>query len=364
MIKIITTVSEARALRKEWNTLARYDTRDGFFKTWEWNIGWFEYIGVKKSAKLFIITVRNEQGKLIGLAPFCRYIYQDLGFRLQAIMPMGREIVSGDYLDILTDPISKNEVLNSVLEVLYQYRNIWDIVLLAELLVDSETLSKVLSWRKQNNFLFKLQEQRICPYAQLPNTYEEFWNKLSSKMRNNIKRRTKKIKNAGMLLDVFQGIETIEYLDWLFELHKKRWLKNNFLGNFEKSGFKEFIKWICNNLLPPAQVLLYCLHKDNQPIGCQLVFDWHKVRIFYQCGRDPAYNKWGIGQLLITEAIKDAINRGIKFIDFLRGDEKYKKDWCPLTRISVTACIGHGIKTWFYFKTEKLKNFLKNIICK
>ena len=48
---------------------------------------------------------------------------------------------------------------------------------------------------------------------------------------------------------------------------------------------------------------------------------------FYQCGMHPGWVRYGLGQVLIGNALEQTIAAGRATFDFLRGDESYKSDW-------------------------------------
>jgi CelD/BcsL family acetyltransferase involved in cellulose biosynthesis len=47
----------------------------------------------------------------------------------------------------------------------------------------------------------------------------------------------------------------------------------------------------------------------------------------YQIGFDPKLKRMSPGAIIIAHAIQEAISRGLKEFDFLRGSESYKYRW-------------------------------------
>ena len=63
----VTTLEGFRALEPEWNALLQRSDADTIYLTWEYLTTWWEVFG--KIRELWILTARDEGGKLIGLAP-------------------------------------------------------------------------------------------------------------------------------------------------------------------------------------------------------------------------------------------------------------------------------------------------------
>ncbi len=55
------------SIQYQWNQLLKESDNDNIFLTWEWVYTWWEVFGGE--SELFIITVKNDKGDLIGIAP-------------------------------------------------------------------------------------------------------------------------------------------------------------------------------------------------------------------------------------------------------------------------------------------------------
>lgn len=68
-----------------------------------------------------------------------------------------------------------------------------------------------------------------------------------------------------------------------------------------------------------------------------LYFDYNNCRYLYNSGYDPSYKSLSIGLLSKVLCIKDAIEKGKKVFDFLKGSEVYKSRLGG-ERINLLAC--------------------------
>ncbi|MFX9097154.1 GNAT family N-acetyltransferase, partial [Acinetobacter baumannii] len=69
------------------------------------------------------------------------------------------------------------------------------------------------------------------------------------------------------------------------------------------------------------------LKQKDQIIGVFYGMRLHHRSYFYQMGFNPEFGSISPGNLLLSFAIRTAIEDGSKEFDFLRGDEPYKRRW-------------------------------------
>ena len=86
-LSCLTTLPELLALRGEWQRLVDAADDATIFQSWEWVTGWYEHFGVGKD--LLTFAVRDEQGRLVGLAPCSRASAEVGGFRLLHLLGRG-----------------------------------------------------------------------------------------------------------------------------------------------------------------------------------------------------------------------------------------------------------------------------------
>src|SRR6476646_3295096 len=114
-VEVVTRREDLQALAGRWDQLALEDSRAGFFRTFVWYTAWIEHI--RPDAEPFVV-VREGDGPILGLAPLCRLRYRDLGYRLNGLAWAGRDVVSGDFLDFLTERSVRSEVVSAILTFL------------------------------------------------------------------------------------------------------------------------------------------------------------------------------------------------------------------------------------------------------
>lgn len=69
---------------------------------------------------------------------------------------------------------------------------------------------------------------------------------------------------------------------------------------------------------------LSILERDQKAVAAMLCFDYGESLYLYNSGFDPELSSLSPGIVLIGYCIQDAISRGKKWFDFMRGSEDYK----------------------------------------
>lgn len=358
--QLITRREHLAELIPEWDALAQTEPRDGFFRTPGWCLAWMDHI--RPDAEPFVVAVRDGEGRLAGLAPLCRMRYSDLGFRMRTVAWAGRDVVSGDFLDLLAAPRDKAEVTAAVLECLWEARSEWGLLLFSELLEECDSEAALQGFAERAGLPLRRQEPRICPYIALPGAFDQYLNALSSSTRYHIRRRIRDFEKTGARVDVYSDAEIGAHLDTLIRLHRLRWQKDDLPGTLGRPGFAAFLLRIFEN--PPAgsRCRLYLLTHEGAPVASLLAFWYGQSALYYQAGWDPAspLAAQSPGVVVMAQSIRDAIDQGLSYYEFLRGDESYKSRWTKTERKTGTVLVARSFMAQNYLRFAALKDVVKH----
>ncbi len=348
------------ALFDRWNQLALTDRRDGFFRTATWCCAWLEH--VRPDAQPFVIVCRDASGAIVGLAPLCRAPYRDLGLAFDALGWAGREVVSGDFLDVVAAPADKARVAAAVVDYLAGVRSQWSLLVLGELEDGGSLSSESMRVAARNGFAVRVQENRICPYIELPDSFDGYLAGLGSATRYHIRRRTRDLQKSGAEFHVHSGPEAVAgRLQILTDLHTARWKSEGLPGTLTRPGFVQCLAAVCRNPPPGATPKLHMLTHLGKPVAALLLFQFADSALYYQAGWQPdsAVAHQSPAVVLMAESIREAIQSGSRFYEFLRGDEAYKSRWTPTYRTTSTVLIADCLSARAYLQAAKVKDTLK-----
>jgi CelD/BcsL family acetyltransferase involved in cellulose biosynthesis len=197
-------------------------------------------------------------------------------------------------------------------------------------------------WAQQSGLSFRQQEKRTCPFLALPESFDAYLAGLSDSMRYHIRRRTRDIliRQGGRLEIVTEPSKFDDELETLIRLHLVRWHSQGSRGTLGKPGFSSFLHSVCTSRSVAAR--LYLLRHENQTVAALLSFHFGQSALYYQAGWDPgsAMMRFSPGVVVMAQSVQDAIQQGLKYYEFLRGEESYKLRWTKTYRETVTVLIA------------------------
>lgn len=149
-------------------------------------------------------------------------------------------------------------------------------------------------------------------------------------------------KHQNLTFRVLTGELATKALNNLIELHQRRWVAAGDQGCFVDPRFETFLRHAVERMGMRNRIELAVLEDGGRAVATLLSLrDSHGNLYAYQNGRDPAYGPARIGQMLTFLVVRDACERSVGYIDYLRGDETYKQRLAaqptPCIRIRVFA---------------------------
>jgi CelD/BcsL family acetyltransferase involved in cellulose biosynthesis len=87
---------------------------------------------------------------------------------------------------------------------------------------------------------------------------------------------------------------------------------------------KSYFRSLAQAMADARMLKLFFLELNNQPVAASMCFDFNSTRHLYNSGFDPSFRSLSVGLMCKILSIKDAIEKGLKKYDFLKGAETYK----------------------------------------
>lgn len=366
-IEEITDTADFHRLAPIWNRLLARSNADTVFLTWEWVSNWWKVYGSGKD--LWVLTLRDDTGALIGIAPLYRRRRKILkSITVNEIRFLGSgEDVSPDYLDFIIERGKESEAIEAVAAYLAS-RVEWDVLDLTDVLSTSLTAMSFKSIFARDGFSVHDRTCATCPYIVLPSSWDEFLNTLSANARYNVKRRIKNIeRDFRARFFVWEDMEGLDgAMESLARLHNKRWEEREVRHSFSSDEYISFHKAVARDFAKQGWLHLSCLELNGELIG--MLYDYHygDKLFYYQAGFDPAFHKYSPGLVLRAYVIQKAIHDGVRELDFLKGAYAHKYLWTPYDRSTLSITVGRQSKVgrlYFFsaFRRKELKDAVKRV---
>ncbi len=311
------------SMRDEWNCLLENSENKTVFLRWEWLYNW--WMTYRTGSHELFICVARDKGKLIGVAPF--FIKKSIG-GVRIISFLGSNIVGSDYLDIISDLHYESEASCAILKFVQDQDHLWDVIELDSMLAKSSTVSLMENYHDREN-IFEKNGGTVCPFISLKRPLNAVWTSYSTKLKNTIKRKLKKLHNHfnGQFITVPESDDIADYYEQFVRLNLLRFKEKKIYSPFSHDSFVRFHKSVLLDLHKKGMAKLLFLKINNRLIAGIYLLIYDNKYYYYQSGYDPAWRLLSPGTLLFDYSIKTAYENGCKEFDFLRGAEKYKYDW-------------------------------------
>ena len=286
----------------DWNELA--EQAGNIFATPEWASTWWRHFGAGR--KLLATECRSREGRLVAVLPL--YLWRSRPLRVVRLV--GHH--AGDQLGpvcLARDRHAVAEALGTALADCHADIFIGEQMACAEGwggLLDAKTLVR------EGSPILRLEEP----------DWETFLASCSRNLRSQIRTRERKLMRTFEVeyRMTANRSELDADLDTLFALHRLRWQGKPTSFMKAESFHREFAACAFDR----DWLRLWFLEIDGLPRAAWYGFRFGRVESFYQGGRDPSWDAYSTGFLVLVHSIREALADGMSEYRFLRGEEGYK----------------------------------------
>lgn len=298
------------SLKEDWERLQIATPDSSPFATTAWQRTWWQIFGGDADLKLLAV---REDGDVKGLAPFMR--------RGTEMSFLGESDLV-DYHHFLHSGIDDSVFYGSVFAHLAQMDS-WSSLRLTSVPEWSAAYTAVpeaaraAGWNVDETF------EDVSPGIELPGTWDEYVSGLSKKDRHELRRKLRRLERSAEINHVeFTTVADIAAnLDDFIRLHR---MSTPDKAKFLTDQREEFFRTVVTELAEEGISRLFFLEVDGERAATSICFVQGDSQLVYNSGYDPAQRALSVGLLNHALCIKLAIENGIRYFDFLRGDEPYK----------------------------------------
>lgn len=334
--------------RETWDRLAAQNPWSTPFSAWAFHRAWWDAYGDNAHDETLVVC-RDGADAPVAIVPLMHRheveptdaatrttMRHSDGGGLTAVAPSAKAILFGasyhsDYATILGDPAMLPAIAQAVAGyVSAPVGEAWDVVDLRRLRCQDPTggqLARALGERGLGELT--VEREDVCPVVTFPQgvDIEGFLSTLGKKERHEIRRKVRRAEAVGEVR-LTDSTDPGADIELFIDLHQKRWGAK---GLFPPTRGGEQSRVLVRRLLelfgPGGPFKLTILTVGDRRIGAGLHFETETDLLYYNAGIDPDARDLSPGVLMVHALVARAIERGIRRMDFLRGDESYKYEW-------------------------------------
>ena len=304
-----TPLRSFKDIQSEWEGLLSISSVNTLFLTPQWQEVWWDTFGDGRGMAGFY--VRQPEG-ITGIASLWR---QDSTISLMGTTE------TFDYNDFMVRPGYESDFFETLLRCLEDEG--CETLELFSLMEDSPTLRHLPELARERGYDVAVSEEDVTPGLDLPGSWDDYLAGLTRKNRHELRRKLRRL-------------DTVESWRWYYlddpgqvSQRMDDFFKLMAQSDPEKAQYmtpqrEQFFRHITQRTAELGLLKLFFLEMDGQSVATSLCFDYAESRLLYNSGYNPDFSYYSVGLLLNAICLRDAIEGGAHYFDFLRGPEPYK----------------------------------------
>ena len=297
------------------------------FSTWEWADVWWRHFGAGRP--LLIHVARDGGGRPVAILPL--YLSSRRPARTLRFVGHG----AGDQLGPVCAPGDRPAAAAALRDAVASLRVRWSVFL-------GDGMTGDVEWADALGGVVLKRDP--SPYLRLePGDWDAFLASRSQNFRQQARRRERKFvrETGGRVRTTTAPPELHADVDTLARLHVARWAAAGG-GSGALSGARAaFHQDFARVALDRGWLRLLTLEAgDATPVASWYGFRFGGSDWYYQAGREPAWDRYAPGFILMVSALRDAIEAEQSAFRLLRGGEEYKDRFSDRDEGLVTVAIG------------------------
>ena len=304
-----TPIVSFQEIEREWESVLRDSPENTLFLTSQWQKVWWDTFGDGHTMCGFTYPESNEISAIASLAKSG-----------DTVSFIGSEDTF-DYNDFLIRPGHEVGFYQTLLDCMEEQK--FGMLRLVSLRETSPTLQILPDLARKHGYTVEVKEEDVTSGIGLPSTWHEYLSLLNKKDRHELRRKIRRMDSQTdwKWYSLSEPTEVNERLGEFIKLMRQSRVDKD---EFMTPERERFFYNITQRMSELGLLQLYFLHMDGVTVATSLCFDYGGSRLLYNSGYDPEYAYYSVGLLLNAMCLKDAIEQGLTYFDFLRGPEPYK----------------------------------------
>jgi len=215
------------------------------------------------------------------------------------------------------------ETLDTLARTIAEEKPRWDSVEIKPLDVRSREYSELV--KAFNTAGFVVQTFFAFGNWYLPvngRSFAQYSESLPSVLKNTLSRKKKKLEKSGRAkIEIVTGGQELDAaIDAYMKVYLSSWK--------QPEPYPQFVPGLIRACAAMGALRLGIIHVDGEPAAAQLWIVHHGNALIYKLAYDERFGDLSVGTILSAALFQHALDVDkVKEVDYLSGDDAYKKDW-------------------------------------
>lgn len=307
-------------LRERWSRLARSQRVSGApFTAPEFGEVWWRVFGPTHCGELELLGLEDGAGELAGMIPLLR-CSEDRPDGSAFGFAGDHEI--SDYLGLSAAHGREPEVVNALFDHL-DGRDAQSADLRG-LAPGSPWPELIASQGSERGWRVELSDEAVCPVVDVSGGWDAYLGRLRSRDRREVRRKLRGLRQLRGAVSFAAFDAPGEIMAQLPVLISMMAESRGDKAAFLTEQMQTFFGSLTESLAAAGWARLYLMSISGEPAAMVLCFVVGDELLLYNSGYDPRFRDLSAGLASKVLCIRDAVERGLTRVNFLRGDEPYK----------------------------------------
>jgi CelD/BcsL family acetyltransferase involved in cellulose biosynthesis len=299
----------------EWRELFELDPNRHIFATPEWNrLWWEEFSGGKE----LLVLVLRRRAEVAAIVPLYRKAEED-----RQVLRFVGGIDLTDYLGPICARDDRQDVADALVTWLRETEVAWDELDAHNMLVPFGFAEYLVESADRQGFEFTLSQEETSALLPLPGDWDHYLASLESKERHELRRKLRRFAREFPDASVRTAeTDTMDRdLKAFIDMHRGA---EGLKGHFMRPEISTFFERVARVFQERGWLRLELLEVNGEALASTFGFEMDRTFYLYNSAYEPDAARLSPGLNLVARLVERAIERELKWFDFLRGPERYK----------------------------------------
>ncbi|MDP2911545.1 MAG: GNAT family N-acetyltransferase [Candidatus Omnitrophota bacterium] len=319
----ISSFSEFKNCRHDWEDLLSRSYADNIFLTYEWIEACISYFC--RGKKLLVLEI-FEGEKLVGIAPMMVCVKKSFGLAARSVCFIGTD--ASDRMDFIADSGSnKEDIIRTALDYIIGIRDRWDVIDLQEIAEATQTIEIIKAYLKKMGFLNVLDPAKKSFFISMNGSKDVIFQEFSKKFYRKVKKINNKWPDVHFEFERHLGCSPEKMKSLFIDLKSiegRSWQGEKNVGIFCRREGMSFHSMVFDTFSQNSLLDLSVLRLNKKPAAYIYNYFYNGRSYNYNIAFDKKYSNLSPGTVLMLWTIMDSAAKEVAEFDFARGEESWK----------------------------------------